>query len=719
MRNLFFFVVNFILIIFSSVELLSNNDSIQAKFGVFLGANYNTHSAQFQKLEGIPNCCPKFDLGTGLGYNLGILYEQKLIQNFWLGAKLGIIALDGELKRNENTILIIDKGTIDGAFEHKLTGSFMNVGLEPALIYNPFGGLLVSAGARLGLNITKNYDQVETIVEPPGTGTFMDSLGNDTHSRTRNKFSGEIPKSIPFQIAFLAGISYELPLNTEGNLKLVPEVSYLLPLSDMVENTDWAVTSIRAGIALKYSPLPKPPKKEIFRKELHIDTIKISNDDIIVSRKIPGKENIKTEKIETDNNFITTEIVTRTDTLLIKKLYKLEGSILAVGVDSSGAEIPNPVFKIEEFISNRLDPLLNYVFFDENSFELPNRYTSLQNNQTSKFEVDSLYRESTLDIYYHILNIVGKRMRMNPTANITLIGCNSNLADEKGNLELSLRRTEVVKNYLEKVWGISPDRIKVENRNLPLKASTPIDETDKVQENRRVEIYSDNEKILEPVFIEKLDWSANIPIIRFKTTAESEAGLKSWEINAFQKGNVSAQFVKSGNDIPPINIDWELNKFQKIIPKSAEPIVYSLVLEDKKGAKKKIDNLTLPIKVITIQQKRTERIGIYEVERFSLILFDFDKATIEGGNKNIIDFISNRIKKESEIEISGYTDRTGDDVYNKKLSERRALSTKSTLKRSDAVAIGIGEEKLLYDNALPECRFYCRTVNVEVKTKVE
>jgi outer membrane protein OmpA-like peptidoglycan-associated protein len=119
-----------------------------------------------------------------------------------------------------------------------------------------------------------------------------------------------------------------------------------------------------------------------------------------------------------------------------------------------------------------------------------------------------------------------------------------------------------------------------------------------------------------------------------------------------------------------------------------------------------------------VRQKRQNLVGDYEVEKFSLILFDFDKATIEGMNKNIVEFIKKRIKSNSEVQIVGYSDRTGDQEYNKRLSEERAKSTKKELKRIDANAFGLGEEVLLYDNDLPEGRFYCRTVEIIVKTKI-
>jgi outer membrane protein OmpA-like peptidoglycan-associated protein len=405
--------------------------------------------------------------------------------------------------------------------------------------------------------------------------------------------------------------------------------------------------------------------------------------------------------------------------LYYPKKYLLTGNITVVGVDTTGREIPNPVFEIEEYVSNRLDPLLNYIFFEENSSELPERYIRLSPSETSRFEIDSLYRETTIDKYHNILNIIGKRMREHPNTKITLVGCNSGINLEENNIALSKKRAEAVKEYLVNVWSISPDRIIVKERNLPEKASTPIYEPDKIAENRRVEIYSDEEEILKSVFIEKIDRTATPPIARFKPSVNSEAGLKSWEVEAWQNSAPDNKFVRTGDTLVPQFIDWKMEQYQKIIPQSPEPIYYSLRLVDVKNNDTIITQKTLPVEVLTISKKRIERIGDTGIEKFSLSFFDFDKADIIGDNLKIIEFISSRIKPESEIEIKGYTDRTGDEAYNQKLSERRAIATRNALKRSDALAKGIGEQELLYDNDLPEGRFYCRTVQVIVKTKVK
>ncbi|HRP02357.1 MAG TPA: OmpA family protein [Candidatus Kapabacteria bacterium] len=708
-------------------------DALNHKLGIYGGINFNNHTADFYKLAGIPNCCPEFRDGTGSGWNGGLLYEMRLGNQFWLGSRLGLITLNGILKNEELTTIITQTGPTTGVFEHKMDGTFTNIGLEPSILYNAFGGLFISGGIRLGLNISSKYAQIETIIKPDGVGTFTDPLGNDSGMRTRNKYSGDIPNSISFQMFATGGISYEFPLNKSTSLRVAPEVQYYFPITELVENTKWKVNSLRFGLALKYVPIPKPPKQKLFERKYEIDTIQIPSDLITQTTSRRGTEQSRQDKFEDDEKIVEYEIISRTDTILTPITYKLSGKITAVSVDNFGNEIPaskftsvdnfgNEIpaskFTVEEFVPNRLDPLLNYIFFEDNSSQLPERYKKLTPNEAKDFQIGKLFYDSTLQIYHNILNIIGRRMIANPTTTITLIGCNSDQGAEHNNTNLSRQRAEEVKSYLTQVWNIADNRIKIQTRNLPQKPSTEIYEPDKIAENRRVEIISDNEKTTEPIFIEKIDRTANPPIIRFKLQAESEIGLKSWKVIAYQNSdrNNKFEYLREGQIEP--QIDWELAQYQKITPKNPEPILVELQLEDKKGNKHTSKTQTEPVEIISIEKKRSNRVGNYEIEQFSLILFDFDKATIEVENKKIVDFIKGRIKPESEIEIIGYTDRTGSPDYNKRLSQRRADATRAALGRADAKSIVVGQERSLYNNDLPEGRFYCRTVEVLVKTKI-
>lgn len=705
-------------------EEIQNNKNNSSKYGIYGHMNLNWHSADFRKLPGVPNCCPRFENGLGIGFTAGILYEIPLSKLLTLDLRASYSSLDGELSKVEPTTVIVQGNNQEGEFEHILNTKLANIGVEPLVGIRLFGGLRLLAGLRLGFTITNKYDQVETIVKPSGAATFLDSLGNDTHSRTRNESSGDILEIQKFQAFALAGLSYELPLNSEKSLFLAPELFYSHALTPVVRDYKWNVNSIRAGIAIKYSPVPVPKPKIIEERKIEkfIDTIQIVSDDVKERKIITGIPEISFDSVLIEYISTITESYIRTDTLYIPKKYSLSADITAVGVDSEGKEIPNPKFKIEEFLYTRLHPLLHYVFFAENSHIIPDRYTFLDNTETKYFEVEKLYRLETLPIYWHILNIVGRRMTKYPKAKLKIVGCNCNLDVEKGRKDLSLKRAEAVRDYFLNVWKINKSRLSIEARNLPKKKSTPVTEPDKIVENRRVELYSDVYEILEPVLTTDTLRTCEPPIARFKPIVEAEAGIKKWLVKAILDRNITKEYSSkeyASADNVPDKIDWNINEDRENIWKLKDTIDYFLSVEDMRKQDLRTEEKYMPIEQITLRKKMLNRVKDKIIDKYNLILFDFDKSYIGYHNKKISDFIKSRIKPASEIKITGYTDRTGDFDHNMELSQNRAESTMKSIGRDDATFKGVGETQLLYDNELPEGRFYCRTVEIVAETPIE
>ena len=692
------------------------------RYGIIAGYSLNTHTSDFKRLPDCPSCSPGYKEGSGSGLYGGIMMDIPLSTGLFLSGRLAYHDMSGTLRSTEKTTIIVGGIATDGAFEHTLESTLGIIGFEPSIGMTLFDNVRGNIGFSASYLLTKEYAQVETIVQPADFGTFLNPDGTDSRSRQRNIFSGTLQEANSILLfAPVISLSYLMPLNKEETFYLQPELRYSLGLSNIVNDqlvNSWKVHALAFGIGLSYSPRSTPPKQEKYFKDYRIDTVRVEKE-IAANSYSRGMEKQSIETSENDAEILNTTIVRRIDTLFIKKNYALQGSIIALGIDAAGNEVQNPQFIIEEYISNRLDPLLPYVFFDDNSATLPQRYNKLNANEASTFSINSLFRSTTLELYYHLLNIIGKRMTEQTKATMTLVGCNADQGAEKGNEELSKNRASAVKNYLVKVWNIDETRIQIQSRNLPQKASTPLNEPDKIAENRRVEIYSDNPKIMEPIFIEKIDRSANPPTARFKISAQTDAPLVSWKVQSYQKVQTQYTFTQTGTAPMPAYIDWVLAQDQKTIPQSEEKLISELSVEDSKGNTKTIKANELNVTVKTVQEKRTEKLGDYEIERFSLILFDFDKSSIEGNNKGIIDFIKGRIKENSTTEILGYTDRTGNIDYNQKLSLSRASSVKQTLAKNDAVVTGVGSRELLFNNDIPEGRFYCRTVNVIVKTPVQ
>ncbi len=127
------------------------------------------------------------------------------------------------------------------------------------------------------------------------------------------------------------------------------------------------------------------------------------------------------------------------------------------------------------------------------------------------------------------------------------------------------------------------------------------------------------------------------------------------------------------------------------------------------------------IRQLTIRKKRFELKDDKRIERFALILFDYDKANIKTEQMKTLNDIKSRIQDNSTVIISGFADETGDPEYNRNLAARRTSEVQSILQvPNDRLIINnIGSDRLLYENNSPEGRSYCRTVTIEIETPVE
>lgn len=371
--------------------------------------------------------------------------------------------------------------------------------------------------------------------------------------------------------------------------------------------------------------------------------------------------------------------------------------------NENGTELLQKI-TIETFRSRQLRAFLPFIFFDENSSEIPQRYIKFNQDEVSKFSIKDLMGKSSLDSYYYLLNILGKRLIEYPDSKITLTGCNSNEKKEKNNKKLSQSRADIVKSYLVDVWKIDPNRIVTVARNLPEKFSN-IKDPDGIVENRRVEITSETWDVIAPIVIEDTLRIIKPEGILVENEAFAETPIKSWEFNVDSQNERLVKFDGSGNPDQKIKIDLAKNEILK--SKLGNNISAYLKVETKEEVGlsqiKKI-----PIEVI----HKDSSINVY-----NLILFDFDKAELNKPNLKIADFINNDLHEEADVKVLGHTDRIGKDEYNRKLSDSRAKSTSSHIKAKKIEAYGVGEADLLYDNVTPEGRFYCRTVQVHVKQK--
>lgn len=382
---------------------------------------------------------------------------------------------------------------------------------------------------------------------------------------------------------------------------------------------------------------------------------------------------------------------------------------------------------IKNFISEPLNylettvtqtyPLLNYVFFDSASSAIIDKYVNKSN--IDNFNEEFLSKE-TLSIYYNLFDIIGSRLKANPDARIKLTGVTDGeeLPSQKDRMKLAGSRAKNVADYIINRWKIDEKRISIEVSDMPT-LPTSREYPEGYQENRRVEITSNNTSILKPVVHSKFyEYTSTQELIQFDFELNHTTELTEWSLSALD-GLIKSEGKLTPEESASIKISFPLtkeiinfigNKNDKKLPLKAKLTVNS---KDKGQEVKEIDfNLT----------KETNS---FEIGRLNLIVFDFDKSDISQQNKLMIDdFIKNSIKENSTVSIKGSTDRLGELKYNYKLSTDRANTVRNYIKSFNSSAkivdvIGIGPSILPYDNNLPEGRFYCRTVLIEVQTPLK
>ncbi len=370
---------------------------------------------------------------------------------------------------------------------------------------------------------------------------------------------------------------------------------------------------------------------------------------------------------------------------------------------------------IEELTTIDSSPTLNYVFFETGESEIPERYVVLTSQvETRIFDENKL--KGTMEKYQHILNIIGKRLIDNPDATIKIVGCNSNRGVEQGKTDLSRSRAEAIRAYLRYIWGIDSSRMAVEARNLPAVASTGSVEEGRA-ENQRVEIYSDSPEILDTIESTYVVEITDAKEIQILPQVQAGYGIDYWTIRLTGDGVLIESLEGKGDPLPAYTFNLENIGLRKI--GAYRNLEAGIEITDKKGQAHRTATSS-SVRFIEREERVAQKLGYKVLEKYALILFDFDRAEIKERNKVVLDRIVERIKEipDARVTIVGHTDTIGKEEYNIALSTRRAKAAydqvlASGIAASDLITFhGAGPYNPLYDNNLPEGRALNRTVTV-------
>ncbi|MBL0322334.1 MAG: OmpA family protein [Ignavibacteria bacterium] len=693
-------------------EETGQTETLQYLVGGYLALNYNIHAPNFGALPGFPSCCASYSNSTSIGPAFGASFELPLSDVLRFQVRLGYSSMSGLLHSTEQigNEPVLSDGPVPieerqpVTVEHALDANLPMIILEPTIGLHLFDLLWLTAGVRGGYMMSATFDQKETLLAPEGY-TFLDG------TTVRNAAAADIPNANSLQLHGVVGIGYEL--QTRSNISIVPEVRYFLPITQ-VSDVDWKVQSFQIGVNVRfgmYTPIAA---------EINNDTVYV-RDTVIVEKTGLREPRVTLQDSREDvSSRREGDVEYRRTTIKESYLQEiprpfnpgLRSSIIARRAD--GTTGPLDALRVEELDVIESYPLLPQVFFPESGSELPmTQQIRLESGETGDFRTTDLSRDQ-IDVYRNLLNVIGYRMKQNPASKITLEGHVSNVGPEQNNRELSRARAESVRAYLTSTWGIESDRIAVKGSLLPQEPANPAT-PDGRSENQRVEISSNDPQILEPVeFRDKDLIIAPSDIVLHPDVTDAE-GVKDWSVRMSQGDR---ELYRSQGEGAPRDVDWNALR-SDTKPRKEGPIVSTFSVRDANGLAAESSD-TLSVDYITLQTMKARQEEGKMVERYSLIVFDFNSAQLNSSNQRIMQRVKQRIQPDSKVKIMGFADRQGNPDYNRELARKRCAEAQRVLGLPDdrVTLEPVGSDRLIFNNDNPEGRSYSRTVQIEIVTPV-
>ncbi len=490
------------------------------------------------------------------------------------------------------------------------------------------------------------------------------------NSSQANNVTGDFSEMEKTQISMQIGTGLDIPINSTSSRTqyiLSPFVSYHPYFGQTPRSIEtWNITTVRAGVALK------------FGRGKQVET----SAPVAVAAPLPAV------------NFSV----------------------------NSPKNAPADRIFIESF------PIRNYVFFDQGSTSIPNRYTLLNRNQASDFKDHQIARlnqtssagrsADQMTVYYNILNILGERMAKNPSTSITLVG-----SSERGTQDAALK-AESVKSYLVDIFGIAATRISTEGRTRPNLASLQSQSGQELallrQEDSRVTIESSSPALLKAY---RTGPDAATPVT---SRSAQEAPLDSYV--TFNVDNADRIFNSWR-----LEVEDESGNKQNFGPYTDAKVSLpgSSILGDRSRGNYNVKMIGETRDGRTMSRETSAEVVRWEPATMEYgfkysVIYEFDNSTASSVEERfLMDIVTPSIPAGATVRIYGYTDTIGTTGHNLQLSRARANNTRSIIERSLAGANrtdvkfetqGFGEDssRSPFGNTHPEERFYNRTVLIEI-----
>ncbi|GAB5466191.1 MAG: hypothetical protein Kapaf2KO_16270 [Candidatus Kapaibacteriales bacterium] len=687
-------------------------------FGGRVSGGYNIAGTTLDNNK--TNFINSFDGGSGLGYSFDgfIEFEVSKSSSYLVGIDLGYNSFNTEFN-SENTLPFGVQGrTVESEVNSVINANLPLISILPYARKVFDNGLSIKLGLGAGIPLSSEYQLTESVSNPEVSQLLLNGAVANTQTN-----------AIEGSVLFLArtDIGYFFSINDESFLE--PGITLNYALGADIKGQSHSV--LQPGLYLSFITfIDKDYDSDpIFR--YNIDTIhrempvmtfdaSMQNDTIVLGKEV--------EK-STDMDITGADIIDvfRTDTLFHSVDYSNQSqpielqtlkSNLKVFGETNGqlSEINSIYAKVQ--LSKDIYPLLPFVFFNENSSQIPERYNT--NRDINTFDVSEV-KPNPIEYHWNNLNFIGYNLSENPDTEITITGY-VDPTTEEDRCDLAKMRAESIKKYLIDRYNISSNRIKIQSgQNCYPRNITRSQSEQGYAENRRVEITSNRpSKVFyvsranyeEPIELtpENLLIDADVYVLKESMGNEPRKSEAFSTLTVRQNGYTIYQ---EENDLNPNIIRLPIDRNFLTNLNETEPI--EVILESRHRYQKENDTIIVEVNKEYINT---------EASSLSLALFEVSSSKLlEKDKVALAEFISNA-KAGSAVEVIGYSDILGDSESNKELSAVRAEEVAKAIRNiNPSINIskveGVGSDKLppgLYGYDRPEERFISRTVQVKINT---
>jgi len=615
-----------------------------------IGYGINLYSANFNKFQSSADC-GVFEFGYGYGLNYSLFLETKFSDKEYFSFGISYIDRSGSMSLQDSVPKrYLQTGSVLWAYTtNKLIPQINFLEFSPEyrrsiLKFSELWHLRAIGGLRFFIPLTSEFEQYEEITSPTNIA-FKNSDG--TLSRTRDIASGAIEDISRFGIGFTIGI--ENLMKSGKNSNFTQELLFDMNFTDYVQNVDWKGYAFRLNIGYRFE-FDKIIKREIQQNDFAIIE---KAPEIISEPQIIKRQEIKLNLFATNEMSIT---------------------------------------KGKELLSTT--PIVNSVFFDQNSSLLSDDYKINYDKEINYFDCEPL------EAHKYILPRIADIIKNNKNATVEIIGATSGKNDEPKGEALALERANIIKEKLialkvlptkiNTVYQMNPDIISNKEYEQGL------------EENRRADILVYNAPIQEYVdFVNYSELKGMLDVeIQTKFFAPGDI------INV--KTNLSDQVLTTTPADLKNNI-FRLPFLKRITPDEQEIEISVEVWKDSVRTKESISMKINKINVID---------GNYDLSRFKAFLrFDYNSSKLSIENKELLTQLISKLPKGSKIEILGSADALGSESRNSELTTQRALTTKLFIneiaKGKFSINTGVFNDK--FNESTPQGRFLNRCIVIKIE----